>query len=529
MNVIYQELKDQPKFYRITALDPILVLSKGNHWFIKAFPENTSIYMGYWIEKGGYFYKIISEIKFQEEIERLEIISPQESHLVLKDGNIVKMYLENDEFCIESVKPVFVIIDFDLRKLYSNLNEGQIYNFIPNSSSYFVHFVQLKENFEVDFFINFKGDLRLVNEFYEKEFEFDKRRNSSLYTFKILKGFQGYLTKFALKVENFKNYNSEIELEEPLLPIKKFLIKRILSLYSFNKLRAGLFWFPQRWFRDELLTLMFINSIKSIKNIQKSIFDFHLNNLDKIWDKNKEEDFIKSADTLLLLINALDQTTLKENSKILKDYFKKWEKEFIQETINLPPKSTWMDTKERTNAFEIDLMYLRALERLGLTDEHKKYKMALKAKIYSNLYPKDEIISPNAFLAYFIYPNFFEDHEWMKIFDEVVKKHYLEWGGFSSKDKNSQNFYWYHTGENSLSYHNGDSWFWINNLGAYSLSLISYRKYENIIEKIKEASLTNLLKIGALGYMSELSSAKEFRAEGCPVQLWSISSLYLLL
>jgi len=27
--------------------------------------------------------------------------------------------------------------------------------------------------------------------------------------------------------------------------------------------------------------------------------------------------------------------------------------------------------------------------------------------------------------------------------------------------------------------------------------------------------------------MSELSSAKELRFEGCPVQLWSLSSLYL--
>ena len=527
MNVIYKELKEHPEYFKVNVLNPILVLAQNNHWFIKSFPENTSIYMGYWIEKDRNFYKIISDIKFQEEIEEIEIINPQKSHLILKDGNIIKIFLENNEFHLESLKPVFVIIDFDIRKLYSTINEGQIYNFIPNSSSFFIHFSQIKENFELDLLINFEGDLKLINKFNEKEFKFDKDRNSSSFRFNILNGFQGYLTNFVLKVEDFNN--NLIEIEDTNISIKDFIIKRILSLFSSNKLRAGLFWFPQRWFRDELITLMFTNSDKNIKDIQKVILDFYLNNLEKIWDKNKEDDYIKTADTLPLIINTLDQSLLEKNKKILIDFLREWEKEFIKEITKLPPKSTWIDTKDRENAIEVDVMYLKALERLGLVEEYKKYKTILKAKIYSNLYPQNEIISPNIFIAYFIDKNLFEEYEWIKIFDEVIEKHYLNWGGFSSKDKNDPNFYWYHTGENGLSYHNGDSWFWINNLGAYVLSKINYKKYEKIIEKIKYASLTNLLKIGALGYMSELSSAKEFRAEGCPVQLWSISSLYLLL
>lgn len=528
MKVVYKELPENLDWSKVDVLDPILVLVNGKHWFLKSFSKK-SIYMGYWFEKDNEFYKLISDINFLEEIEKIEIIDEKSATLYSKDNNIININLEDNSLNIQAIKPIFLEIYFDGRKLYSNINEGQIYNFIPGQKSFYLNFFQSKENFSLNGLIEFDGDLQFINEFSEEIFDFDKERNSNFYKFKILKAFRGYINQIKI-TPDFKNRNKiEFEFQEEISALKKFVLKRVLSLYDGEKFRAGLFWFPQRWFRDELLTLIFLDFEKNLEFIKEKISKYYLENLDLIWDKNKEKESIISADTLLLLINFLDQKTIKENQQLLLSYLKKWEENFLKGELKLPPKSTWMDTKSREEAFEIELMYLKALEKLNLIDELKKYKVFLKSKIFSNYYPKQELYSPNIFLGYYFYKNFFEEYEWLKIFDEVIKNYYLEWGGFSTENKNSPDFISYHTGENSLSYHSGDSWFWINNLALFILKNFSYQKYEEYIKKIQEASLTNLFKLGSLGYMSELSSANELKSEGCPVQLWSISSLYLCL
>jgi len=526
MIIVYKELEEIKELNKFEVKEPILILAKGNHWFIKCFGEN-SIYSGYWVEKEKEFLKIISDIEFQEEIKSIEILDPESAILHTQDDNSIKVFLSNNSLNIQAIRPIFLTIYFDVRKLYSTINEGQIYNFLPSEKSFYVYFKQEKENFDLDFQIIFDGNLQVLNEFSEKDFLLDKKRNSSFYKFKILKGIQGYVTNLEIKTDF---YNPEIKFDiEEINPLKNFTLKRILSLYNGEKLRAGLFWFPQRWYRDELLTLIFLSSNKSLKDLKNRILEYYLNNLDFVWNKNKEKDPIISVDTLLLLINALDEEFIRKNRNLFVDYLNKWEKSFIKESTRLPSKSTWMDTKNREVAFEVDALFLSSLNKLELINDLKKYKTSLKVKIFSNQYPKNELISPNSFIAYFFYKDFFEEYEWLKLFDEVIEQHYLEWGGFSSASKQSPEFYENHTGEDSRSYHSGDSWFWINNLGAYVLENLSFKKYEEKINKIKKASIYNLLALKGLGYMSELSSAKELRYEGCVAQLWSLSSLFLLL
>jgi glycogen debranching enzyme len=84
-------------------------------------------------------------------------------------------------------------------------------------------------------------------------------------------------------------------------------------------------------------------------------------------------------------------------------------------------------------------------------------------------------------------------------------------------------------GEKAKAYHQGDSWYFLNNLLAYSLAKIDFKKFKNFIQKIIESSLTDLLFDGALGWSSEISSAKERKSEGSLVQTWSMASLVFLL
>ena len=106
----------------------------------------------------------------------------------------------------------------------------------------------------------------------------------------------------------------------------------------------------------------------------------------------------------------------------------------------------------------------------------EKLKTSIKEKLWNKefLYDglNDKTIRPNAFIAYYIYPNLLARKEWIKCFDAILNALWLGWGGVSTIDKKNHLFHKEHTGEDSKSYHNGDSWFWLNNLTALLKSLI---------------------------------------------------------
>ena len=92
---------------------------------------------------------------------------------------------------------------------------------------------------------------------------------------------------------------------------------------------------------------------------------------------------------------------------------------------------------------------------------------------------------------------------------------------FSTLDKKNPLFCLSHTGENPQSYHNGDSWFWINNLAAIVLYKIDKNRFKKYIEEIVKASKNEILWNGAIGHHAELSSASQLKSEGCIMQAWS--------
>ena len=82
------------------------------------------------------------------------------------------------------------------------------------------------------------------------------------------------------------------------------------------------------------------------------------------------------------------------------------------------------------------------------------------------------------------------------------------------------------TGENSQSYHRGDSWFWLNNLAAIQLNRTNPKKFQKYIQKIISASTEDILWKGCAGCASEISSAKELSSHGCFNQAWS-NAMYM--
>jgi hypothetical protein len=141
--------------------------------------------------------------------------------------------------------------------------------------------------------------------------------------------------------------------------------------------------------------------------------------------------------------------------------------------------------------------------------------------IISNL---DQTVRPNIFLTYYIYPELFDNNTWKSIFEKALEKLWLEWGGISTIDIFNELFKEYYTGESNESYHRGDSWFFINNITAICLKKVDSNYFKDKIQKILNSSKTELLKMGILGSIAEVSNAKELSSKGTWQQAWSIST-----
>ena len=87
---------------------------------------------------------------------------------------------------------------------------------------------------------------------------------------------------------------------------------------------------------------------------------------------------------------------------------------------------------------------------------------------------------------------------------------------------NDERFRAKHTGDDS--YHNGDSWYFVNNIAAMVLARLDRGRYKKYIDKILKASTDEILWNGVIGHAAEISSACEQRSEGCLMQAWSAAT-----
>jgi glycogen debranching enzyme len=317
---------------------------------------------------------------------------------------------------------------------------------------------------------------------------------------------------------------------------------------------AGLPWFYQFWTRDEAISLKscyLINKKNEVKNIL-------LNLIKNISSDGRIPNRIPSS-----ILGSADGVgwVFKRISEML-DLFEKEEIEFIKQKLiesiynielnymndNLiknKAKETWMDTEHLGDTrdgfrIEIQTLHLNMLNLAHLLTRNKYYlekEITMKKKI-KDIFLKNNILAdgkndltirPNIFIAYYVYPNLLEKEEWIKVFNLSIEKLWLEWGGFSTIDKSSYLFCENYTGENNLSYHRGDSWFFINNIAAICLHRLNKNKYQNLIKKIINANTKDCLYLEIIGETSEISSASKQKAQGSLAQSWSSATFIELI
>jgi glycogen debranching enzyme len=206
------------------------------------------------------------------------------------------------------------------------------------------------------------------------------------------------------------------------------------------------------------------------------------------------------------------------------------------------PKETWMDTDfggdvrdgARIEVQALTLAMHHLMYRLTKDEKYSEAEQRLKAKVRSAFWdgkvlrdaPGDDTARPNVFIAAYVYPDLLYKEEWVRAFDALLPKIWCGWGGVATIDRSHPLFHKEHTGEDSRSYHRGDSWFWVNDLAAIVLHHAGPDRYRSYVEKIVAASTEEILWHGLVGHHAELSSAAELGSRGCMAQAWS-AALYL--
>ncbi len=334
---------------------------------------------------------------------------------------------------------------------------------------------------------------------------------------------------------------------------KSALLGLLSTMHGRIGLLAGFPWFFQYWTRDEAISaggLVLAGKVKQAKQIL-----LHL--IGQIDTEGRIPNRIPAADlgcadgvgwTFSRLHQLYDKgelttTEQKAVAAALTASLTRLEDNLFQQGLVYNRRlETWMDTvceNDVREGFRIEIqaltlrMYAFTFELTG-KQEYRQKEEKMRQRVRDEFWNKtslrdgkgDGTIRPNLFLAAYAYPQFLNQKEWERCFDVALEKLWLPWGGLATIEKDHPLYRECYTGQNNQSYHRGDSWFFVNDFAAIALHRCNSKKYKKYVEAIYAASEKDILKKGAFGAASEVSSAAKLTSHGCWSQAWS-NALFL--
>ena len=507
-------------------MDSFLVTNNLGGYFWHT-PKPTSRYQGWFMPFDGRLFKIIDFVEGD-----------------LRSVHFPKYY---KSLIITAKAPSVIKLSFDIRESYNAESQwGREYHITEKDGILWVRYTL--ENIIVG--IKIKGGFKLVNKWTERRYSLDEKRHSSPASLWIFEALEIFASKVCIAAGR-----SEKEVIKELQKAATFRIKKspaivklkedvhnfslayklakfsLLSLRVFDEkkhivgLYAGLPWFFQFWLRDEAVSFrgfapLMYKEAKALASLRAkflskdSIVPAYL-------DLKSSESRAKSVDGFFWMALRLKELGVKKYIQLSADT------EFVLNKA----KETWMDSISRQGArIELQALKLALLKENRIQkDFHEKVRTRFfdGEILIDGIEPDgtvDKTVRPNCFLAHYLYPVLLTQEEWEVVFDKALISLWCVWGGLATLDKAHPQFQGRHTGEVNTSYHQGDSWFWINNIAAISMRRLNKEKYKNFIQKIIEASAQDILSEGIPGHASELSSANEFDPAGSPAQLWSAAT-----
>lgn len=564
------------KIMKITKEDNSFILSNKKGGYCHLATKPTSRYQGLFFNDNFKMYKVIDQIELKGDITE---IKNNFYNIQRKRKNLIETFFvpyNHDSLIYELNREKEIELILDIRESYKSPELGRCYKIKEENNKLIVKYSQENE-FECYIVISGYSNFNKIEKWFNQNYELDKQRNSlpyEKYVFSALKlrskkiiiSFSKDKDK-AVKENEFISNNLDLlkkkqkEYIENLF--KKVKIKNINRRFAYycalkqlddltvtinNKegIYAGLPWFFQFWSRDELISLKALLLMKKYYKVKKIIARI-TDNISKNGLTNKfTGDDTKSADSIGWLCKRLEDLNTeskkhlieKDIKKIIKklesfvDYYVHKKKKKDGFIVN-NEKETWMDSLDRNGIrVEIQALWLtifRLLYDLTKKEKYKIYEYRLKKniikKLWNNKYFADGLddwtIRPNIFIAAYVYPKLLNKAQWTRCFERIMPKLWLSYGGLSTVDKNNESFHKAHTGENNLSYHNGDSWFYINNMAALVLHRTDKKKFKKYIDCILKTSTEEILWKGSIGCSAELSSANKLKSQGCLSQAWS--------
>lgn len=200
------------------------------------------------------------------------------------------------------------------------------------------------------------------------------------------------------------------------------------------------------------------------------------------------------------------------------------------------PRETWMDSVDRGGArIELQAFILRTYALLARSTRDAAWRareLSMRERVRRAFWDgttladgvEDTTIRANLFFALYLYPELLAPDEWRRCLASALRALWLPWGGISTLDARDPRFYPVSTGEDPASYHQGDSWFYLNNLAALAMHRLHARRYAPYVQRILAASTRDILTAQAIGCASEISSAERFAPAGSWSQAWSAST-----
>ena len=539
-----------------------------------------SKYRGWFVPVGGKMLKILDDIQLHPPVSGLR---NENGSIALQRGPFSQRLLMPegvDGLACALSSPQEMKVLFDVKHPYDQRQWGREYAVAREGKHLLVSFIKRAdsredpssgaEEYKLYIAVSCNGQPEIVRGWAERRFPFDERRNSppfSRFVFHALTATTDTLvlgvgsnaqeaihacekTERSLKKMQVQHQPPLLHLPDHLALAAQCASDALSGLIHDSRIYAGLPWFFQEWSRDTLISVRAL-ILKKKYALAKEILLRYLKAIQPDGTLLSKEGGIVSADAFGWLCLRLEEllSTL-EKQKAHSRFFKRRELEEMIELLEKAAsglfqrhtqnhlatcenKTTWMDSIDR-GASPIELQ----AQRLRLYDV--LYRLT-KKKVYADLKEKllkktrqlfwhegklrdsaeDGTIRPNIFLAAYIYPNFLSAKEWERCFDKALPRLWLPWGGLATIDKTDRRYRDRHTGERPESYHNGDSWYWLNNLAALVLHRLNARKYKKYVDAITNASVRDILWQGFSGAHSELSSAAEQEPGGCLNQAWS--------
>lgn len=551
----------------------ILLTNKIGGYFLSGI---KSRYEGFFFRDSEAMYKIIDEIKSGG---RIRGVSNNFFNLEISRKGFKENYFMPhgyNSLIYETDKKRRIDLYLDCRESYDTSVWGKFYVIFEEKGKIIVKFIKKEEETEqyALYLVVDKAGLEYskTEKWVKKHYTFDENRKSHPYECHVYSALRikGKKVVFSAgkdkdkaieennivlnkindlkkkQKEHYKKLFSKIKIKDKdINTAYKNALASIDNLYckidNVEGIYAGLPWFFQFWSRDELISLKALKDLRRIKQIlfkhlEDIVNDGRLINIRyPIGDKT-------NADGIAWLFKRLDEIKLNKKEKDvvsgkIKDSIASIKKHFMKEGLIYNRElETWMDTNwdmDTREGFRIEIqaMFLFMLKSaFKLTNdpayqkEEEQMRQLVRDKFWNGMKLADGLddftARPNVFIAAYFYPELLTKEEWSLCFQHLLSKLWLDWGGLSTIDKKHHLFHKKYSGEIPVSYHRGDSWFWINNLAALVMHRVDNVKFKEYIDKIVKSSVKDIFD-GIIGSASELSSAKALKSEGSLYQAWS--------